>query len=188
MRTSWNALLGVIALAALSGCNNSVTAPTPPENPMPLKIGDHWQYTGGVADSVIGTVLSDGHEWARVQGTFLGHELVRMNDQHQFVVLFPDATPPTEGVLFDFDLPAKSHWVFQTGQDGKPTTVELVSYDDTITTPAGTYDHCYTFFLDVPGQVGADLTYVVAPDVGIVYRSSMDGVTNALQSFYEKEP
>ncbi len=188
MRSSWSALIGVLALVGVSGCNNSVTAPTPPDNPIPLKVGDTWHYSGGVADSVTGTVVSDGKVWARIGGSFLGHVLVRMNDRHQFVVFFPDATPPTESVLFDFDLPPKSHWVFNTGQVQKDTSIELVSNDDTITTPAGTFDHCYTFFLDVTGQVGADLTYVVAPDVGIVYRSSMDGVTNALESFVEKEP
>ncbi len=176
------------ALAALScGGSSNPVRPTVPDNPIPLAVGNAWHYQEGFSDSVAALEThDDGHDWYRITGNFLGQDLVRMNSLNQFVVLFADATPPTQGVLFDFATPVKSSWTFTTGVDFKPIVITLQSKDDVIDTPAGTFTGCYTFYIDYPGQVGDDLTYVVAPDVGIVYRSDQNGATSGLVDYHVK--
>lgn len=163
------------------GCNSSTTAPLVASDLYPLTTGSIWTYTSGLADTLSGTDVVSGKEYAVVNGTLFRYLLARTNNRGQLLVRETENDP--ESVLFDFRAPVGSAWSFAASPGSVAPTVTLLSNTDVVTVPAGTYTGCYTFFYDVSGDVASDITYVVAPGVGLVYVLFHSGVSYSLEKY-----
>jgi len=172
-------LMGPLGIWA---CGSSTTAPGTPPLTYPLAVGTRWDYGAGLADSVTRSVVLGGHEYSEIQGDLLSG-LFRMNDRNQLLIR-ADEADPLESILFDFGVPVGSSWQFAVKPELPAPTVTLLSKNDVVTVPAGTYTGCYTFFFDIPDQVDEDVTYVVAPDVGLVYLLQHSGNAFSLAGFH----
>ena len=139
----------------------------------PLVPGTAWKYTAGRADSVSARVTIGTHEYFRIDGTLFPHVLARMENGLLLV---------RESEASSFESVGDS-WAFAVAPDVPTPTVTLVSKTDEVTVPAGTFSGCYTFFFDVSNSIADDLTYVVAPNVGLVKLLEHSGVTYELTEY-----
>jgi hypothetical protein len=164
-----------------TGCNSTTTAPIAASDVYPLTTGSVWKYTSSLADTVSGTDVISGREYAVIHGTLFRYLFARTNNRGQLLVRETENDP--ESVLFDFQAPVGSAWTAAASPGSPAPTVTLVSKTDAVTVPAGTYTGCYTFFYDVSDDIASDITYVVAPGVGLVYVLLHSGVSYSLEQY-----
>ena len=177
------ALSIVLVAALLASCGNDPVAPEVEEGIFPLDPGTTWHYVSGDSARVGDAVVVGGVEYSPLVGPLFEDALARLDRSGKFFVRSSPASP-VESLLFDFGVPPGTSWTYAVeGTEEIPPTVTLVSNDDTVTVPAGTYSGCYTFLFDVSKDVETDITYVVAPQVGIVRILYHTGVADALVSF-----
>jgi len=178
VRVILGAVLGFLTI--LAGCKTA----TGPKltGTYPLAPGTIWQYTEGKADTVTGTTVIGGKTYAVISGDLLGPLYARiLNDGELRVRL--SLTDPEETTLFDLGAQPKDSWNFTLPVDEPPATVTMTSSDDVVTVPAGTFKGCDSFYFDVSKDAQLDITYVVAPDTGLVYMLLHDGTAYSLVSF-----
>ena len=139
----------------------------------PLQVGTRWIYDA-MADSVISEHAINGHTYYQLAGSSLplGQSLVRMNDQGQLVALRGDS----EYVLFDFESPVGTAW------DVLGSTMSIVNRNvPNVVVPAGSFSGCYLFFFD-SGMIDGDWIFVVAPEVGVLFKAGGFGFNFRLVS------
>lgn len=174
-------LIVLLTCFMLVGCNKKVTQPNSLDTVYPLSIGTLWEYTGGRSDSVAARVTLGGKEYTQISGTLFPHSLVRMDNG--CLLVRESETSTLESVLFDFNANAGVSWEYAVSTDVPAPTVTLISRTDVVTVPAGTYTDCYTFFFDISGDVVLDITYVVAPEVGVIRILEHSGVSYDLTNY-----
>lgn len=174
--------LVLVTGVAIAGCsNNTSTAPDELNTIYPLGVGTTWEYTLGRADTVAAHVTLNGKDYARISGTLFPRLLVRMEEGR--LLTRESELTDLESVLFDFNANPGDSWAFAVAPDVPVPTVTMVSKTDEVTVPAGTFTGCYTFFFNVSNQITQDVTYVVAPDVGLIKMLEHSGVSYELTSY-----
>jgi len=148
----------------------------------PTSIGDKWEYIDPTMPEAVNSleitkdtiilaqkylVFSEESE----SGSFLNwyYRVQGEKVYAYFNMLGFQVTEP----IFDFDPDGPDSWIGGGGY----LSISVISRDETVETPAGTFEHCYSFNFST---LGTDLNQIFAPNVGrIVFKgTSVQGNPN----------
>jgi len=171
-------------LVAISAASDSVDY-------FPLTVGNCWNYENQLFPTIPGynTIVTDsimvhGNLYYRVQDHvlpfFTQPALVRVDSLQQLKVFFP--TDSSESTVFNFTAAVGDTLIFQPPGEKYFQVIELLSQNDSLKVPAGTFANVLKFLVTDFGS-GSRFTYEFAAEIGLIKQTGTNQILT-LKSAY----
>lgn len=174
-------VIGLICLVFVFYTCTKESIYTEPEDYLPLKVGNYWEFNGYgmhtttyLIDSIVNI---DGKDYFRLVSSTTGYP----NNDTVFYrkdplgKVYARSKSLDEVLKFDFSAAVGSHWQNLTDPpyiDNYPWTVTLNTKSDTVKSNNCTFENCYRFYYDIPQSADEEYGWVLAPGIGFVKQVS----------------
>ncbi len=163
MKIAINTFLVFLLLFLFNSCGSNINGPRINESLgyFPLKVGNQWEFYHAYNDSIT-------TEHKIVEKISIGGKEYFVRDQGGY----PDTLRLEDNIIWRRNEGADQKWIDFNKKDGE--TYQLGDYNISVktnvevTTKAGTFKNCVSFFFDIPNAVDDEISYTFAKGVGIV--------------------
>lgn len=193
MREGYIKIIFFVSLLLSSSCN--ILNPNPDEDYFPINVGNRWYYNIGSpkVDPWVEKTIQKSlnienctyYSWTTVYGGSHSYvDTIRLDDKGRLWKRVENE----DHLWFDFTKDSGSIYSFPffhifSDSIARQFTV-TINKDISIETPAGIFEKCIKFYFDEPIGIDEEMTYIFAPNVGLV-QEVVDGWTSRILNTYD---